>query len=214
MSKTNMLRWSGMSLILAGVMLTLATIIHPSSETVSNILAQEGRLITGHWLYLFYSVFLLLGLPGFYAVHARKLGRTGLVGFLLAFFGTLIYAVSSDYGFNAPVLARLAPETLNAINAYPPIIAMDVLMVICMLAGFIMLGIAIQRSKVLPVWSGIFIAVGWPLYMIAGAISLEAFRPLWFLVIISAIVVGAGLIRIGSILWMEKRLEMLPAEEC
>jgi hypothetical protein len=214
MSATNLIRWSGLSLILAGVLLSLATIIHPSSETVSNILAQEGRLITGHWLYTFYSVFLLLGLSGFYATFAARLGRAGLTGFLLVFFGTLFYAVSSDYGFNAPVLARLAPATLNAINAYPPVMTMDVLMVICMLAGFILLGIAIQRTSVLPAWPGILMALGWPLYMIAGAISLELFQPLWFLVILAALIAGAGMVWLGSIMWMEKKLELLPVEEC
>jgi len=211
MSKYNMIRWSGFSLILAGVLFALATVIHPSNETVNNILTQEGRLITGHWLYTFYSVFLLLGLSGIYAAHSTALGRIGLAGFLLTFMGTLFYAVSSDYGFNAPVLARVAPEALQAINAYPPVIAMDVLMVICMLPGFILLGIAVQRSRVLPAWSGLFIAIGWPLYIIIGALSLSLFEPLWYLAILMSILTGIGLAGIGYAIWAVKREILQPA---
>lgn len=214
MSKSNMIHWSGFSLILAGVFIALATIVHPSSETVSNILAQEARLIGGHWLYTFYSVFLLLGLPGIYAAYSRELGRIGLAGFLLSFCGTIFYAVSSDYGFNAPVLARIAPDALQAINAYPPVIAMNVLMMLFMLPGFILFGIAIQRSKVLPTWAGLFIAIGWPLYIIFGAISLEIFEPLWLLVILASILIGAGLVWIGYTLWSENRQAILQPEGC
>src|SRR5512135_16203 len=102
MSHENMIRWSGFSWMLAGVCIALGTIIHPSTETTSVILAQETRLVAGHWLLTFFSAFLLLGLPGVYAAHAKSLGRLGLAGFLLLFFGTLFYAVSNDYGFNAP----------------------------------------------------------------------------------------------------------------
>src|SRR5687768_5090171 len=49
MSKDNMIHWSGISLILAGVCIALGTIIHPSKETPQIILAEETRLITGHW---------------------------------------------------------------------------------------------------------------------------------------------------------------------
>src|SRR5207249_5011871 len=43
-------RWSGVACILAGVLLALATLVHPSKETPEIILAQEGRLVAGHWL--------------------------------------------------------------------------------------------------------------------------------------------------------------------
>src|SRR5512141_145643 len=148
MSKHNMIHRSGIFLIRAGVCITVGTIIHPSKETPHIILAQETRLITGHWLLTFYSAFLMLGLPGVYAFRSKQLGRLGLAGFLLLFFGTLFYAVSSDYGFNAPVLARLAPQTLDAINAYPSVILMDGMFVLLLFFGFILFGIAISRSHV------------------------------------------------------------------
>jgi hypothetical protein len=204
MSTKNMLRWSGFSLILAGVLVVLATVIHPSKETPQTILAQETRLITGHWLFTFYSGFLFLGLPGVYASQARQLGRLGLAGYLSLIFGNLLYVVSSDYGFNAPVLARGAPDMLDAINRYPPVIIMDGLFVVLLLIGFAAFGIAVVRTRVFPPWTGILIAVGWPLYMVGAALSLQVLEALWVVVIFAAVLTGAGLAGIGYALWSGK----------
>jgi hypothetical protein len=204
MSKENMIRLSGFAWILAGLLIVLATLIHPSRETVQTILAQESRLITGHWLLAFYCAFFLLGLPGVYASHARRFGRIGLAGFLLLFFGTVFFAVSGDYGFNAPVLARLAPPMLDAINAYPPVAVMDGLFVLCLLVGFILFGIAVRRSPDLSPWSGFLIAAGWPLFMLGGALSQAVLEPLWSLAILGTILMGLGLAWVGYALWSGK----------
>lgn len=193
MSRDSMIRWSGFFLILAGVCVTLGTIIHPSKETPQIILAQETRLIAGHWLLTFFSAFLMLGLPGVYASRSGQLGRLGLAGFLMVFFGTLFYSVSSDYGFNAPVLARLAPQTLDAINAYPPVIFMDGLFVLLLFVGFLTFGIAIQRSHAFPFWSGILIASGWTLFMISAPLALLVLEALWILAITGTVLLGLGL---------------------
>jgi hypothetical protein len=209
MSKDNMIRWSGVCLILAGVCLALGTMIHPSKETPQIILAQETRLIIGHWLLTFYCGFLMLGLPGVYASRSKQLGRLGLAGFLLVFFGTLFYAVSSDYGFNAPVLARLAPQTLDAINAYPSVVFMDGLFVVLLFSGFILFGIAIQRSQIFPPWSGILIATGWSLFMVCAPLALFVFEPLWILAVLGTVMLGLGLGWVGYVLLFSKELTEL-----
>ncbi len=43
MSTKDLLRWSGMASILGGLLITLATIIHPWRETAVTILTQELR---------------------------------------------------------------------------------------------------------------------------------------------------------------------------
>ena len=209
MSKDNMIRWSGVCLILAGVCLALGTMIHPSKETPQIILAQETRLIIGHWLLTFYCGFLMLGLPGVYASRSKQLGRLGLAGFLLVFFGTLFYAVSSDYGFNAPVLARLAPQTLDAINAYPSVVFMDGLFVVLLFSGFILFGIAIQRSQIFPPWSGALIATGWSLFMICAPLALLVFEPLWIVAVLGTVMLGLGLGWVGYVLLFVKELTEL-----
>ncbi len=213
MSMKNIIRWSGFSLILAGLLLTLGTIIHPSNETPQTIIALESRLITGHWFLTFFAIFFLLGLPGVYASHASQFVRLGFLAYILLFFGTIFYAVSSDYGFNAPVLARLAPQTLNAINAYPSIMIMDGLFVLLLLVGFILFGITILRTGIFSRWSGIFISIGWSIYMIASAIALLVYEPMWFIAILGAVLLSLGLAGIGYELWVAKgTTELLPVD--
>ena len=45
MSTKDLSRWSGIACILAGLLIVLATLIHPSRETPEIILEQELRLI-------------------------------------------------------------------------------------------------------------------------------------------------------------------------
>jgi hypothetical protein len=209
MSKDTMMRWSGVCLILAGVCLAVGIIIHPSKETPQIILAQETRLIVGHWLLTFYCGFLMLGLTGVYAGWSKQLGRLGLAGFLLLFFGTLFYAVSGDYGFNAPVLAKLAPQTLAAINAYPSVAFMDGLFAVFLFLGFILFGLAIQRSRIFPPWSGILIATGWSLFMIFAPLALLVFEPLWVVAVLGTVMLGLGLGWLGYVLLVDKELTKL-----
>ena len=122
MSTKNLSRWSGIASILAGLLMVVATLVHPSKETPEIILAQEVRLVAAHWFGTLSYGFLVLGLPGLYAVQCERAGRLGLVSFLMLSFGTLFYAVSNNYGFIAPVLAAQAPAMLEAINAYPPVV--------------------------------------------------------------------------------------------
>ncbi len=196
-----MVRWSGFSLVLAGLLVALATLIHPSKETAQSILAQETRLISGHWLFTFSCIFLLLGLPGVYASHARQLGRLGLAGFLLLFAGTVLFAISNDYGFNAPVLARMAPKALDAINAYPSTIILNGLFVACLLIGYPLFGIALRRARDLPAGSWILIAAGWPVFILASGLALMVFEPLWYLAVLGIFLLGSGLVLAGYAMW-------------
>jgi hypothetical protein len=204
MSTENMSRWSGIACILAGVLIALTTLVHPSKETPEIILEQEFRLVTAHWLSTFFCGFLLLGLPGLYAAQSKQAGRFGLVSFLMLFFGTLFLAVSNNYGFIAPVLAAQAPAMLNAINAYPPVAALNWLWIVGFFLGPTFFGIATLRARVLPRQSGILMAIGSPLQLVGGVLSQFVFEPLFIVVILGALALGLGLARAGYSLWSQR----------
>lgn len=204
MSNINLSRWSGLACILAGLLLALATLVHPSRETVEIILEQELRLVTAHWLFTFFCGFLLLGLPGLYAAQSERTGRLGLVSFLMVFFGTLFFAVSNDFGFIAPVLAAQAPAMLVAINTYAPSATLSGLMLVGFFPGFILFGIAILRAQVLPLWSGILMVIGSPLYLVGLVLGLIVFEGLWTVAILGALAMGLGLAWAGNSLWSHK----------
>jgi len=209
MSTKNLSRWSGMACILAGLLLALATLIHPSRETPEIILQQELRLVAAHWLFTFSCGFLLLGLPGLYVAQSERAGQLGLVSFLMLFFGTLFFAISNNYGFIAPVLAAQAPAMLDAINAYPPIITLNALLAVGFFLGFIFFGIATLRARVLPRQTGILIIIGSPLNMVGTVLGLLAFEAFWIVAILGALALGLGLASAGYSLWLHKEKMVL-----
>jgi hypothetical protein len=78
---TRLLRWCGLALIVAGVLMVVATLLHPSRETATTIVATELRLVAAHVVYTFAWLLVLLGLPGLYAAQRGGMGRLGLAGF-------------------------------------------------------------------------------------------------------------------------------------
>jgi hypothetical protein len=120
------------------------------------------------------------------------------------FFGTLFIAVSHYYGFIAPVLAAQAPAMLDAINAYPPVAALNWLWIVGFFLGSTLFGIATLRAGVFPRQSGILLAIGSPLQLVGGVLSQFVFEPLFIVVILGALALGLGLAWAGYSLWSSK----------
>jgi len=209
MSTKNLSRWSGIACILAGLLMVLATLVHPLQETPEIILEQELRLVAANWLSIFGKGFLLLGLPGLYVAQSERAGRFGLLSFLMLFFGTLFYAGFNISALSAPVLAAQAPAMLDAINAYPPIVTLTVLLTIGFFLGFIFFGIATLRARVLPRQTGILMAIGSPLTMVGALLGLLVFEALWIIAILGVLALGLGLAWAGYSLWSHKEKAVL-----
>ena len=75
-----LLGWCGIALLAAGVLMVVATLLHPSRETATTIDASEPRLVAAHVVYTLAWLLVLLGLPGLYAAQRSGMGRLGLVG--------------------------------------------------------------------------------------------------------------------------------------
>ena len=65
--------------------------------TANTIIAGEVRLVAAHALSTLSSLLDLLGLPGLYMAHRGGMGRLGLAGFLGAWSGTYLIAVSGNF---------------------------------------------------------------------------------------------------------------------
>ena len=57
--------------------MAVATLLHPSRETATTIIASEARLIAAHVAYTVSWLLVLLGLPGLYVAHRGRMGRLG-----------------------------------------------------------------------------------------------------------------------------------------
>ena len=95
----------------------------------------------------------------------------GLVGFLTAFAGTYLIAVTGNFGFLAPVLAKEAPAVLDAIAQYWPVVIINGLAAIAFMIGYVLFGVAMVRTATLPRWAGILVAVGAPAHLLGLGIS-------------------------------------------
>jgi hypothetical protein len=73
-----LLRWCGMALVAGGVLMAVATLLHPSSETATTIIASELGLVAAHFVYTLAWLLVLLGLPGLYVSQRAGMGRLGL----------------------------------------------------------------------------------------------------------------------------------------
>ena len=100
LASARLFRWSGLALVAGGVLLAVATSLHPSRETAPAIIASEARLVAAHVLYTLSSLLVLLGLPGLFVAQRGGMGRLGLVGFLTAFSRTYLIAVTGNFGFS------------------------------------------------------------------------------------------------------------------
>ena len=102
---------------------------------------------------------MLLGLPGLYAAQPGAMGRLGLASFLTAFTGTYLIAMTRNFGFLAPVLAKQSPAVFDSISQYPPMVIINGLAAILFMIGYVLLGVAMIRTVTLRHWSGVLAAV-------------------------------------------------------
>jgi hypothetical protein len=193
-------RWCGMALVVAGPLIVVATLLHPSRETAATIIASEAGLIAAHALYTLAWLLILLGLPGLYASQRGSMGRLGLAGFLVAFSGTYLIAVGGNFGFFAPVLAKEAPAVLDAIAQYWPVAVINGLAAIAFMIGYLLFGVAMTKTA-LPRWSGVFVAVGAPAHLLGLGISLLVSTAAWPVAILGSVSLGLGLGWSGYRMW-------------
>jgi hypothetical protein len=198
-----LLRWSGLALVTGGLLMAVATALHPSREAPATILAAEVRLVAAHALSTLSSLLVLLGLPGLYGAHSATMGRLGLVGFLLAFLGTMLIAVSGNFGFLAPVLAAQSPATIDTINRYPPEAVLNGVAFAGFVVGFIIFGAAMARTASFPRPSGVLVAVGAPTQVVGFALGQLVSPALWSMAILGSVALGAGLAWPGYRIWQK-----------
>ena len=184
--------------------MAVATLLHPSRETAATIIASEVRLVAAHVLYTLSWLLVLLGLPGLYAAKRGAMRRLGFVGFLLAFSGTYLIAVTGNFGFLAPVLARQSPVVLDSITEYPPVVAVNGLAAVTFMIGYALFGIAMTRTPSLPRLSGLLVAVGAPAHLLGFGMAQLVSVVLWPVAVVGAVGLGAGLALSGIQLWRPK----------
>ncbi len=104
-------------------------------------------------LHILAALFTLFGIAGLYAVQREQSGALGLVGFVIATVGTVLFFADGLIALAIyPALAEAAPDLLDvtgAMNSGGVLIAF-ILMAATAMIGYVVFGVAVWRAGILP----------------------------------------------------------------
>jgi hypothetical protein len=206
MNTKNLIRWAGVSAMVAGICYVVVGMFHPPNA-VSSVTTTEWAIV--HTLAIAMSFFGLLGMTGIYARQVKESGRLGLAGYLLfSLWLVLIMGFTFTEVLILPLLATAAPVfvegwmgmlngsagtmNLGALSTVWPLTAP-----VYMLGG-LLFGIATIRAGILSRWAAGLLAAGTVLAPIAALLPLELQPKM-------AVPVGIALAWLGYALWSERR---------
>ena len=157
MSSSNLIRLAGLAALISGVLAAIGDLLRLVVDVENPGSATTASYAIVFLLYLISTALLLLGLVGFYTSQSQAAGILGLVGFLVAFLGTVLLAGALWFElFITPALATEAPGLLEAELGLPGFI----LMLLFGAVGWVLFGVATLRARVYPRWAGVLLIVG------------------------------------------------------
>ena len=182
MSSSDLIRWAAVGALLAGIAWLALGLI--PLVILGQVALYFGGVATveDYLLEILFSIALagmLAGLVGLHARQAPNYGRLGTAGFFAAFVGVFFLLASTL----ATILA--GREVLDWLF---------ILGFVGTLVGFVLLGTATLRARVLPRWRGILLlvaALGIPVYFALGSYG-------------GAILYGLVWLALGYGLWSER----------
>ncbi len=157
MSSSNLIRLAGLAALISGVLAAIGDLLRLVVDVEDPGSATTASYAIVFLLYLISTALLLLGLVGLYISQSQAAGILGLVGFLVAFLGTVLLAGALWFElFITPALATEAPGLLEAELGLPGFI----LMLLFGTVGWVLFGVATLRAGVYPRWAAILLIVG------------------------------------------------------
>jgi hypothetical protein len=164
MLSSNWIRWGALGALLAGIAWLASGLFSlVTGQGAAELQSPYAELGTFSYylLEILFSIALagmLAGIVGFRARQAPNYGRLGTAGFFAAFVGVFFMLTST--------VASLLAESGDVLNW------LFVLGFVGILVGFVLLGAATLRARVLPRWCGILLLVavlGIPVYFALGS---------------------------------------------
>jgi hypothetical protein len=183
-SKTNLMRWAGLSAIAAGICFLIIGMFHPVNEPSA---VTTATWVNAHIAAFALGFFGLFGMAGLYARQAEKTGWLGLIGFLLfTAWMTLVSGFSFVEAFILPKLATASPafveSFLGMFSGASGEIDMGILPTLWNISGPMyilgpmLFGIATFRAGILPRWAGALLALNL-LWVPLGAVVPAELQP-------------------------------------
>jgi len=204
---SKLIRWAGLSAMLAGIIFVVIQPIHPP-DVISSVNTSAWAIITS--LKTLMSIFGLLGITGLYARQAEKTGWLGLAGYLLV---TLFYAIQMCFSFVEPLILPLltteSPKFVNSVlglangSAGPmnlgALATVYSLVGVLYMLGCLLFGVAIFRAHILPRLAAVLLALSGPLSVIMVTLLPHQLARL------AAVPMGIAIAWLGFALFSERR---------
>jgi hypothetical protein len=206
---TNWIRLGLLALPLYGA-LTFWSSLDPQPDPNTHYEAWARFVTTNHYVltHVFGSIIgLILSIFGTFALGAylarSRAGRLGLVAMVIAVFGSALFLPGMGVSaFSAPEEGQAYLAGIEGLNELPTssadiaFAATSLLMVVLLLVGNVLLGVAVWRSGTLPKWAGALWAAApvfmYPLGLVYEATIGPASTPPTVLVGALLLVVGGG----------------------
>lgn len=191
-----LIRWAGLSAVVAGIIFTAIQPTHPPINTSTFIIITSLKTSI--------SIFGLLGITGLYARQVEETGWLGLAGYLLL---TIYYAVQMCISFIEPtvlpLLTTVAPtfvaSALQLSSGVGSLTTIYSLASILYVLGSLLFGMATFRARILPRGAAALFAISGPL---AG--TMFTLLP-YQLVQLTSIPIGGAMVWLGYALFSERR---------
>ena len=204
---SNLIRWAGLSAMVAGIIFAGIQPIHPP-DVFASVNTSAFIIITSFKTAM--SLFGLFGIAGLYARQVEETGWLGLAGYLLL---SIFYAVQMCFSFVEPLilplLTTVAPMFVESVlgmasgaggpmnlGAFATVYS---LVSVLYLLGLLLFGIAMFRARILPRWAAGLLAFSGPLAIIMVALLPHQLERL------AAMPMGFALAWLGYALWSERR---------
>lgn len=203
---SNLIRWSGWTGILAGIIFAGIQPIHPP-DALSSVTTNAWAVITS--LKVVMCLLFLAAWAGLYARQLKEVGWLGLAGFVML---SLCWALQLSFIFAEvfviPLLANTAPAFVDGylgiaagrasevnLGALPTLYALTGILYVL---GGVLFGIATLRAGILPRWAAILLALASGLTPAAALFPHQIQR-------YAAIPVGVAVVGLGYALWSQRR---------
>jgi hypothetical protein len=206
-TSSNLIRWSGVSAMVAGIIFAGIQPIHPA-DVVASVTTTEWAIITS--LKTVMCLLFLLGISGIYGRQMKKAGWFGLAAFLVFMLSWSIQlAFVFAEAFIMPPLAEVAPQFVDSFLAVPsgrtsvvdlgalPALYGIVVGISYMLGG-LLFGLATLRAGILPRLAAILLAGTAALTPLAALLPHNIQR-------FAAVPMGLAVAWLGFALWSERR---------
>lgn len=200
MTTEALLRLSGLALLASGILATIGFSVHPHDAEGSN----HTRWLVAHVVVMSGALLNLLGLMGLYLRSARRLGVTGLIGFLLTTISLVLYLGKLYWsGFLYPLVMAHHPAFLRDQGFNPgtdpvdPVVkAVFYLGPVLFALGYAVLGLGLLRLGTYPA------AALWAVVVGAQLVGLWPLLPgvVQHLSVLVSIVYTIGIAWIGTLL--------------